>query len=331
MHFLGGVLVKQSQKQHGFSLLEVMVALAIVSFLSFTVLQLVFTNLKATKSVEITASLDNLATEVSMALKDPAVCQSNLANFATTTLPSPLEDGVIGLTQITLPAMAKPLVVNNAPMVNEPNTKINLSVDTIRQLTAVSYLANISFNLDKGQGFLGARNIVRRIPIALILASAGGAVTGCNTFGPSVGTATTPTGSDSVTTPSQICALLGQALDPQTGLCAGGGNDKDVTLQKVCASVGGTYNESTQKCAVAAVASGVNPTASPTPRQICAGATTTCSGQSFTVPELMNDGYFSRDWTVTINSQPTRCQLFVRCSVDSNKWITNTCSCKPVK
>ncbi|MBS1969802.1 MAG: prepilin-type N-terminal cleavage/methylation domain-containing protein [Bdellovibrionales bacterium] len=318
-----------SKKQQGFSLLEVMVALAVVSFLSFTVLQLIFTNLKATKAVELAASLDNLTTEVSMALKDPAVCQSNLANFATTTLPSPLEGGAIGLTQVTLPAMTKPLVINNASLANEPSTKIALSIDTIKQITTVSYLANINFNLDKGQGFLGARNIVRRIPIALTLASAGGEVTGCSTFGTTAG-GTTPGGSGSSTTPAEICALLGQALDPKTGLCAGA-NEKEVTLEKVCASVGGTYNEDTQKCTVAVVASGGNPPPTPTPKLPCAGATTACGGQNFTVPELNNDGFFSRDWIASINSQNTRCQLFVRCSATTNKWISNTCNCQVVK
>lgn len=318
--------MKLSKKQQGFSLLEVMVALAVVSFLSFTVLQLVFTNLKATKGVEITASLDNLMMEVSTALKDPAVCQANLANFSSTTLPTPLEDGIINLTQITLPAVTKPLVSNNAPLVNQPSTKVSLSIDSIKPVSTTSYLANITFNLDKGQGFLGARNIIRRMPINLTLAAAGGPVTGCNTFGPSTGT-TTPTGSTSTTTPVQICALLGQEYDANKNQCAG---DPSMSLTKICASMGGTYTESTQKCTLV-VTSGVTETPSPTPKMNCAGGTTACGGQNFTVPELINDGFFSRDWVETVDSQPTRCQLFVRCAANTNKWVSNTCNCQVVK
>src|SRR5437868_15431341 len=91
--------VKVNEKEQGFSLLEVMIALAAVSFLSFTVLQLVLTNLKATKAVETVSSLDNLIMEVNIALKDPAICKSNLSNFSTTSLPSPLSGGSINFKQ----------------------------------------------------------------------------------------------------------------------------------------------------------------------------------------------------------------------------------------
>lgn len=200
-------------KNQGFSLLEVMIALGVVSFLSFTVLQLVFTNLQATKSVEITAALDNLIMEVNMALKDPTICQSNITNFSTTSLPSPLEGASINFKQITLPSVTNPLVSSNASLVNLPGTKLSLNIDSIKPISAVTYLANISISLDKGQGVIGGRNIVRRLPISLTLTTAGGPITGCNTFGPSGGSA-------AMTAPT-ICALVGQTFDPVTNKCSG--------------------------------------------------------------------------------------------------------------
>lgn len=329
--------MKLNNKQQGFSLLEVMIALAVVSFLSFTVLQLVFTNLKASKSVELTASLENLLLEVNMALKDPAVCQTNLANFSSTTLPTPLDTGVINLSQITLPSVTKPLVSNNAALVNQPSTKVFLSIEGIKPVSTVSYLANITFNMDKGQGFLGARNIVRRIPINLTLTSAGGAITGCSTFGPSSGgAAATPPpagggGSSTSTTPADICALMGQMYDSVSGKCTG---QSDVSLPNICESFGGTYDSSTKKCTgitttTVASSGGVKPIVTPTPKPPCPAAETKCSTKTWSVPELTSSGQFNRDWTETIDGKPTRCQFHILCN--GPVWEQNSCSCVVVK
>ncbi|WP_413289038.1 type II secretion system protein [Bdellovibrio sp. HCB337] len=317
--------MKSNTKTQGFSLLEVMIALAVVSFLSFTVLQLVFTNFKATKAVELTASLDNLIMEVNVALKDPTICQINLANFSTTTLPSPVETGSINITQITLPTVATPMAITNNPMANQPSTSLSLSIGNIRPISTTSYLANINFSLDKGQGTIGARNIVRSLPINLTLASAGGPITGCNTFGPSTAAAPSPAGSID---PAQICAVIGKTLDPKTNQCSGG---PAVKLSEICASLGGTFDEGTQKCTVVAAAPGkANPAPTATPKTFCPAGPTVCGGRTWSVPELVAGGLFTRGWYDTINGQASRCSLYVNCD-SSTKWISNNCSCQLVK
>ncbi|WP_413289041.1 type II secretion system protein [Bdellovibrio sp. HCB337] len=336
--------MKYRTKEQGFSLLEVMIALAVVSFLSFAILQLVFTNLKATKGVEIAASLDNLLMEANLALKDPTVCQSNLSNFATTTLPTPLDSASINLAQITIPSVTVPLARTNSPLVNQPSTTMSLSIADIKPITTTAYLANIIFSLDKGQGFLGARTLVRRIPINLTLGSAGGPITGCNTFGPSVGG---PAGaaSPSPSTLAQICALFGQTLDANTGQCSGGpgpgptptpSGEPVATLPTVCSSLGGTYNAGTEKCTIGTVVSGgggggggANPNPTPTPRIDCAPSNATCGGKTWAIGSLIPDGRYSRDWTDTINGVVTRCQLTILCQGPT--WAQNNCSCVVVK
>lgn len=316
-----------NKKEQGFSLLEVMIALGVVSFLSFTVLQLVFTNLQATKSVEMTASLDNLILEVSMALKDPAVCQSNLANFATTTLPSPLDTGSINLTQITLPSSTTPLARSNGSLVNQPNTKLALTIGNIKPITTTSYLANIAVSLDKGLGTIGARNIVRNIPMNLTLTAAGGPITGCNTFGPSSGGSPAASSSPPQVTTAQICAAFGTTVDSNTGQCAGGPLP---TLSKVCDSLGGTYNDKTQACTGATtVASGgsggAGPAPTPTPKVPCASGSTICGGKSFPVPEIADQGQFNRDWADVISGINVRCQMHIYCV--GGKWTQDVCNC----
>lgn len=323
----GGVLVTFIKKEHGFSLLEVLVALGIVSFLSFTVLQLVFTNLQATKSVEMTASLDNLILEVNTALKDPAVCLSNLSNFSTTTLPSPLATGSINVSQITLPSATTPLARTNGSLANQPNTKLALSIGNIKPLTTTSYLANIAVSLDKGLGTIGARNIVRNIPMSLTLTTAGGPITGCNTFGPSSGGNPAASPSAPQVTIAQICAAFGTTVDSKTGQCAGGPLP---TLSKVCASLGGTFNESTQACTGATtVASGggssAGPAPTPTPKLPCAAGSTICGGKSFPVPEIADQGQYNRDWADVISGINVRCQMHIYCV--GGKWNQDVCNC----
>ncbi|WP_413289039.1 type II secretion system protein [Bdellovibrio sp. HCB337] len=318
--------MKFNKKEQGFSLLEVMIALAVVSFLSFIILQLVFTNLKATKAVEVTASLDNLLMEVNVALKDPAVCRSNLANFSTTTLPSPLNTGSINLSRITSPSATAPLARTNRPLANQPATRLFLSIGNIRPISTTSYLANINFSLDKGQSAIGAREIVRSLPINLTLTSAGGPITGCNTFAPS--TAATPSPAGSID-PAQICAVIGKPLDPKTNRCSGG---PDTNLSAICASVGGTYDAGTQTCSgVGVVSGGANPAPTATPKVFCRPGVTECANKTWAVPELEVGALpYVKDWIEVINGENMKCHIYVGCD-SSAKWFASHCTCKPAE
>jgi len=228
-------LKNKLKSQSGFSLVETLVALVVMSILMVGFMQMMGNQAKQTKGLEETLARLDLEKTLQTYLADGSICGAtlagatpktfNVANLATTSF-----------SVSSLPAGAQA----GAPSLIAVNQKAS-SLSNSLMVAGITY-KNIQntgvadkYNMDLEVSFIGGIRPLRPLLFKMILNTTNDTTTGIKRV----------TGCNSSSMNANICASLGGTYDPATGNCSGvGGN---ITAAE-CAALNGIYNWANHTC-----------------------------------------------------------------------------------
>jgi|GEM_PF-1740838 len=224
-------LKEKLKNKIGMSLIEVLIAMGVMSIAMMGFMQIMSNQVKQTRGLEETLARLDLEKTLANFLADGSICKVslpgntfNVTDVATTTftvnsLPSSAAIGAGVLIEINKQASA----VSNT-------LKINSIIYKNIQSTAIADKYNMDLEVSFKDGLRPLKPLIFKMLLNTEDASAGvKKVTGCN----------------SSSMNANICASLNGVYNPTTGKCSGAGSTLTATE---CAALNGIYDSATQKC-----------------------------------------------------------------------------------
>ncbi len=176
----------------GFSVLEVLVAIAISIVVSMVTIELTLSQFKALETARFRSEAANTATLARMVLQNEASCQFNLdaGNFATKAIPNPLRpDSKINITQIVYPTAggAPPQVALKAIADKDADAATyigSIYADNFRRIDSANniFTANINILFKRTVSLIGGSQKLQSFPMEFQVDAAGN-ITSCSTAG----------------------------------------------------------------------------------------------------------------------------------------------------
>lgn len=233
-----------STKSNGFSLIEVLIALGVMSLAALAGSQLIMNLLASQKAIAIDSRMQDILNESKMAFKNPTVCSANIANFSSKNLSSS-NMGTLKITVDKWTLNGAEFLKNNSPIPGaSADTKVSLSIEKFEQIATDEYKAFAIFNFDRGN-VPGGNLRTRQLPMNLLTTS--GVITSC-----SFSSIEMLSQHDLDNLKSEICTSFGGTFDTVNQKCSSAAPSK----QAVCTSLGGTYNTTTEKCSLSSTIAG---------------------------------------------------------------------------
>jgi hypothetical protein len=177
--------IKLNQAQSGFSLIEVMIAIAISMGVMYGLASVIIFNARATKSTELSGEFNLLVSTIQTIINKEASCQAlfNGINFTATTA-----------GEIKPVISASPLMFHGSEIAKEGSPATGLKVTkivfdkiidntlpdvTISGITSKHYLANLHLETEKmiTGGAIGGNQLSANFPVSLLVSA--NKVTGC--------------------------------------------------------------------------------------------------------------------------------------------------------
>ncbi|NUM60399.1 MAG: type II secretion system protein [Bdellovibrionaceae bacterium] len=225
------------KKQMGFSLVEILVALGILSVAALAGSQLIMNLLSAQKGIAVDSKLQDILNESRMAFKNPAQCSANISNFSTKIL-SAANFKTLKITVSKWSLNGNNFLINNGAITGINDSKVNLSIEKFQQISTTEYKAFAIFDFDRGN-LVGGKSRIRELPINLITSS--DVITSC-----SFSSVELLSQHDLDLIKSDVCSSLGGTFNSGTQKCS----STPVSKEVMCNSFGGTFNSSTEKCSI---------------------------------------------------------------------------------
>ncbi len=300
----------------GFSLIEMMVVVGVMSIVMLAAGQFIMANMHATRSIELTSELDQMMLELQLTLKNPAVCAANLPNLASNPL-DPTAPARIALSKID--SLTSTILTNGGTLRNQSGSTVNIYLENFQNISPTEYTADLAVELDKGQvNIIGGKLIKRHILLDLTTANPAPAVTVSACYAMA----------NSSSSPTAVCSLLGGTYNATSGLCDNiTVSGPSTSPSSICAMFGGVYNYSTGLCDGGGGSAGGGPGGSPTPLPagMCPAQVVACSkGINITLPaQGTGGGMVSGPFTGT-DGNTYHCTAAGRCV---GTWMEVMCAC----
>jgi prepilin-type N-terminal cleavage/methylation domain-containing protein len=224
-------------KNRGFSLIEMMIVMGIMSVVMFSIMQFTMTSVRTTKSLELNAELDQMMIQLQLTLKDPTVCANNIGNLSSNPFNPTSQNSSLSINQInSLTGQILGPLINNGGLPNTNGTSVKMALENFNNTGPTNYTADLAVTLDKGPNAnTGGRIIKRSIVVGLVTSGTAPTVTitGCNAVSNSAAAAVSN---------NAICALFGGTYNAGSGLCTGTTMGQSPPIPGSCPAVTYTYN-----------------------------------------------------------------------------------------
>lgn len=257
----------------GFSIIQVLTALAIGSVVMFGLITMNVNSMKATRSIEINNQVSDTISLLKIQLSSDQICTSRfLANFPTDGRLFPLVNipsKVISVPKIDDPNGATYLSLNSPiPGINGSQL-ISLEVRNLKDIGSSGgqgLSGDVVLKISKGANIIGAQEVTRSFPI-YFKTSVSGADISINSC--SVGNA-----GISLADLSVMCASIGGNWNSSTASC-----EMSSLMAKMCQSLGGSWDGSQCKNITNTAPVAAPPAAAPAPSVCATGSVTVPAAQ----------------------------------------------------